>query len=455
MSAKTTYTHSVTLKRDRCKGCTNCIKHCPTEAIRVQKGKAKILQDRCIDCGECIRVCPYHAKIAMTDPLSVIDNYKYKIALPAPSLYGQFRNLAGVDRVIGALLAIGFDDVFEVARGADIVTEMTRAILRESNCKRPLISSACPAIVRLIRVRFPDLLQQIVPIVAPMDVAATLAKDEFAQKHSVPREEIGAFFLTPCAAKVTMLHQSLGGRKSEVDGAISILDIYGRINGLVDKILPLPAREYASFRGVGWARAGGESDALGNPNMLAVDGIENVIHALEEIENGKLNDLEYFEGNACAGGCVGGPLTFESGFVAQTRIRKLARDDAAKPPHLNNINMSRFYFSSPIEPNEIMQLDSDLSAALQKMEQMEQILAELPGLDCGSCGSPTCRSLAEDIVRGHALEMDCIFKLRERVGMLAEKIVELATQANPVAGETRKAKETEEKEQAKDGWLPI
>ena len=81
--------HSVTLDRDLCRGCINCVKRCPTEAIRVRDGKAKILSDRCIDCGECIRICPYHAKKPIVDPLSVMDQYEYTVALPAPSLYGQ------------------------------------------------------------------------------------------------------------------------------------------------------------------------------------------------------------------------------------------------------------------------------------------------------------------------------------------------------------------------------
>jgi Fe-S-cluster-containing hydrogenase component 2 len=94
------YYHSVTLDEDKCMGCTNCIKRCPTEAIRVRDGKAYIIAERCIDCGECIRICPYHAKIAVTDPLDAIDDYRYKIALPAPTLYGQFENLTSIDSVL-------------------------------------------------------------------------------------------------------------------------------------------------------------------------------------------------------------------------------------------------------------------------------------------------------------------------------------------------------------------
>lgn len=123
------YFHSVTLDKDRCKGCTNCIKRCPTEAIRVRDGKAKIIKEKCIDCGECVRVCPYHAKIVVTDDTEMMKNYKYKIALPAPSLYGQFKDMT-IGDILASLKTCGFDEVFEVAYAADIVSYITRIIIK-------------------------------------------------------------------------------------------------------------------------------------------------------------------------------------------------------------------------------------------------------------------------------------------------------------------------------------
>ena len=172
--------HSVTLKEDKCVGCTNCVKRCPTEAIRIRNGKAFIASERCIDCGECIRICPHHAKRARYTHMEDLGKFKYNIALPAPSLYGQFNNLDDIDYVLTGLKKMGFDQVYEVSRAAELVSEATRKLMYNAETgrglPRPVISSACPAVVRLIRVRFPDLCDHVLPLKSPMETAAGMAK---------------------------------------------------------------------------------------------------------------------------------------------------------------------------------------------------------------------------------------------------------------------------------------
>jgi len=418
------YFHSVTLNRERCMGCTNCIKHCPTEAIRVRNGKANITAERCIDCGECIRVCPYHAKLAVTDPLSDIENYKYKIALTAPTLYGQFKQMHEAFAVNSALVSIGFDEVFEVAKAADIASHFISQCVENNNIIKPIISSSCPVIVRLVQVRFPSLINHIVNIWSPMEIAGYIAKQEAMNKKSLKPNEIGAFFITPCPAKMTAIRHPIDRIASSVDGAISIADIYGNILENIDSALLQQGDIEASSFGLSWANSGGESASIGIDNSLAVDGIQNVIKVLEEIEDEKMNDLDFFEGLACPGGCVGGPLTVENGFVARNRIRKWAKS-LPKQFYKKSLAFTP-YFEQSILPNPAMKLDDDINKAMEKMRRIDQITDELPGLDCGSCGSPNCRALAEDIVQGQASIMDCIFKLRERVKELAEQVIDLS-----------------------------
>ncbi|NLV59560.1 MAG: 4Fe-4S binding protein [Clostridiales bacterium] len=423
--------HSVRLDKGRCKGCTVCLKRCPTDAIRVRGGRAHIIDERCIDCGECIRVCSYHAKYAQTDPLASINGFKYKIALPAPSLYGQFKKLISPSQVLEGLLKMGFDDVFEVAQGADIVTRAIRERMRSMDKERlPVISSACPAITRLIQVRFPELIPHIIDIRQPMELAAMVAKREFCQKHGAAPEEVGCFFITPCAAKVTAIRNPIGHENSSVDGAISMLEIYGLLASQMKSYTRGVSLSKATAYGVGWANNGGESQAVSPENSMAVDGIENVIRVLEEIENNKLQDLVFFEGSACTGGCVGGPLTFENSYVARGAIRVLMKgcdlthpDDKVNASYLNKYSIRT---DKPIHSNSALRLDEDVVEAMRKMEQMDEIVKSLPGYDCGSCGSPTCRTFAEDIVRGYCDRMDCIHILKDQLKIMAQRMVELA-----------------------------
>lgn len=429
-----TYFHSVTLDESKCKGCTNCIKRCPTEAIRVRKSKARIINERCIDCGECIRVCPYHAKMAITDPFDDIKNFKYKVAIPAPSLYGQYKNLKSRNQLLTALKMTGFDYVYEVARAAEIITEETKKLMDKGGCPKPLLSSACPAVVRLIQVRFPSLIDNILKLESPMELSAKIVKDEISKKENIPISDIGVFFITPCAAKVTSIKAPFEKETSFVDGAISIRDIYLKIFNNLSEVKEIEEIGKAGFQGIRWANSGGESLALGTDRFLAVDGIHNVIKILEEIENENLEDVDFVEGLACIGGCLGGPLTVENLYVAKTKIKKIIEE--AKNEIVSENKDSEYNYDLLWEGNfeykPVMKLDEDFAIAMKKLEALEAINDKLPGLDCGACGAPSCRALAEDIVRGNASETDCIFKLREKVKDLATQMMELEVKMPPV-----------------------
>lgn len=434
------YFHSVTLDASLCKGCTNCIKGCPTEAIRVRDGKAHIMEERCIDCGECIRRCVNHAKRAVTDGFERLEEWPYKIALLPPSFYGLWRQNGEGSRAAALVLELGFDEVFEVAVAADIVSRATRHLIEQGKLPKPAISSACPAVIRLMQVRFPALLPNIVPIEAPVEIAAELAKRQAEKRTGLSRDKLGAFFVTPCPAKVTAIKQPVGRARSSLDGAISMSAVYGaiaKISGLAVK--PLGIR--ASSAGVLWGTAGGEAQAVGVRSSVSVDGIHNVIRVLDEVERGRLYDIDYIEAQACVGGCLGGCLVSEDPFVGRLRLKDAAvRHASSKPVHSSEeviamLESGALGFQTPIEPRPVMKLDADLGRALEMMKELEKTVEMLPGLDCGACGCPNCRALAEDIVRGNAVLTDCIFLLRERVRELAEEMVVLARKVPPAMGQ--------------------
>lgn len=415
------YKHSVTLDISRCKGCTNCIKRCPTEAIRVRDGHAIIKEDKCIDCGECIRVCPYQAKKATFDRFEDFSEYKYKIALPAPALYGQFEDLDDVDYILTALLECGFDAVFEVSRAAELVTEYTRRFMKENKDKRPYISSACPAIVRLIALRFPYLAENLLPIMPPIECAARLARKEALEKHpELTDDDICVLFLSPCPAKISYVKNPLGVGYSAVTGALAINDFYFRIRAKSKEIKEPMTLFGTGIIGLNWAGTGGEATSLLSERYLAADGIENCIHVLDEIENGTIHNLEFVELNACNGGCVGGTLNVENPYIAKARLRSLRKylPISRNHPHGEELPDSVMLdeFEKILDGSSTAVLSEDRVTAIAKMSEVEKIYKTLPHLDCGSCGAPNCHALAEDIVRCEANEADCLIKLRDTLG---------------------------------------
>ncbi len=418
------YFHSVKLDPSKCHGCTNCISHCPTEAIRVRHGKAKIIKTRCIDCGQCIRVCQSHAKIAAADDFEALGAFKHNIALPAPSFYSQFPSDTSVDKILTAFLKIGFDDVFEVARGAEYVGVATRKLLEGGNLKKPVISSACPAVLRLMRERFPELLENVINIISPMEAAAMLAREEAREKTGLPDEDIGVFFITPCPAKVTSIKSPLTLEKSYVSGAIPSKDAFKKICHIIDDIEEVLPLSTSGAEGLFWAKIGGECKGTGVDDYMAVDGIDNVIKVLEEIEYGKVNTADFIEFAACTSGCSGGSLNIENPFLASRRIAQQSKKKP-EPQRIEDFDVGKFLWEKQVSGRIHSGFDEDLEKAMEKMERMDEIYESLPKLDCGSCGAPSCKALAEDIVRGYASKKDCIIVMREKLRDLAQQLADL------------------------------
>ena len=453
--APTKYYHSVQLNREKCQGCVSCVKLCPTEAIRVRNGKAEILADRCIDCGACASGCPYHAFTVKTDMLEGLSKFAYNIVLPAPSLYSQFPANVPLEDIWQGLQNLGFDEIFDVSLASEYIAKEIESYLKNyTGGRKPLISSTCPAVMRLIQVKFPELIKQVVPVLAPVEAAAIYVKREAAARKQLPTELIGVWFISPCPSKETNIRQSVDVQHTELTGSFSLSDIYGLLLKNMGGEHELNVRTGSSY-GLGWGTYGGELASAGITNGLAVHGIDNVYEILEQVSMNKMPQLDYVECNACQGGCLGGLLAAENKFVAESNLRQRIRQLREQEPADRQKTMARTMvlqdfpgsaaYRKRLVPRPMMQLDDDIMEAMKKFERMEEVLCSLPGLDCGACGAPSCQGLAEDIVQGKAHEIDCIFKLRASVHKLSQGMLELAKQI-PIYHEPKMLNNTEDED---------
>ena len=282
---------------------------------------------------------------------------------------------------------------------------------------RPLISSYCPAIVRLIQVKYPSLVNNIMRVNPPIDMSALYYREKL-KSSGIPENEIGLFYATPCAAKIAAVKSPVGEVESAVKGVININFLYNRIlNYLQRKYTetePPQTDDLLSSKGILWSLTRGEL-VHSNGRALAIDGIKNVNEFLENIENEKFDNIDFLELRACDESCAGGILISGNRFLTVERLKNRAdeyrarENDKLRKPLDGFLNLNEHGFLGSIEPRPIGKLDVDIAAALKKMERKRRLMCFLPGFDCAACGAPDCQTLAEDIVQGEGQISQCIF----------------------------------------------
>jgi iron only hydrogenase large subunit-like protein len=428
------YLNSVRIDRERCTGCLLCVKNCLVQAIRVRNGKAVINSNRCIDCGECVRHCPTRAVTTWAEPLTELKKYKVNIALVTPSFYAQFDTSVPSAVLWAGLREIGFDSAFDVPLAGDYIAEEIEAYLAACQGPFPVISSACPAVLRLLQTKYPELLSHVVPALAPAEAAAIYVRRETTRQLRISPEEVGIWFLSPCPAKGTNIHQSVDVRHTAVTGSFTLSSLYAPLTKAVKKLQgthnEFEEIPVGTSYGLSWGLKTGEIEATGERNALAVSGPKDVDEMFQQIMLGNLSDVKYIACYICAGGCIGGPSVAVNKFVAfknlQRRIslrrereREDRRDAMRAAEICENFPHSADYIK-PLQPKPVPPLDADFGKALEKMEALTELEKALPQLDCGACGAPTCRSFAEDVVRGYAEAGDCIMKGRRKGAEAAE-----------------------------------
>lgn len=423
--------HSVKISRDACQGCVNCIRVCPTEAIRIVDGEISIIAELCIDCGECLRSCSRKALGVEEDDWNRIRESARASIIADPVFFSQFSHYGQPEVLENVLSSLDMNVLLDEVEDSFDLSAYASAqlICRSQKTSLPLISVYCPSVLRMIQSRFPELLSRVLPVSSPLELAADLWK--MRTNSAAPMT-----LLAPCPSKITMVHEPQGRERSPFDYGVTIRRVARSIMaaGNVESASDSAAAK-RNNRWIAWARRGGESrhiQAFADKKLtvLAVSGMRNTLDVLQEVELGRLRGVDFIECRVCDTGCVGGVATADSRFLANLRLCnidtnwKISEKELARAEEL--YAMDFWSDTKEITPRPRLPLSDNVSDAMAKLQQMKEIYNGLPHIDCGSCGRPSCQAMAEEIVRGHGSAMDCIFKLREGIATLANKIVDLS-----------------------------
>ncbi len=428
--------HALKFRKEVCIGCSHCMNVCPTQAIRIREGKAELMDNYCVDCGKCYRACPVGAIIVEQDDFSQIFRYQQRVALIPSVLMGQFPEEVSLTQISSVLMELGFTHIYEVEHGVEVLRDQIVSYMENHKDNKPLMSAFCPAIVRLIQVRFPTLTENLVHLKPPLEIAASFYKQMLIDQGN-EEDEIGIFYITPCAAKIAAVKSPVGQDDSPITGVINMDFIFNKVYTTVKKgfigknTCQIPDMAPLKSTGVTWSATNGEAANIPG-RTLAIDEISNVIEFLEQLENEEKQDIDFLELRACDESCAGGILTSSNRFYTVERMRNRAAFAKSEEQKGN------YRYTSPgsvvqytdflrdnarvgsIQPRSMDKLDEDIAQAMKKMKKVHEIMDVLPYVDCGLCGSPKCSSLAEDIVQGQAQMNQCIFvqKRMEQQGTL-------------------------------------
>ncbi len=422
---------------ERCRTCFTCVRECPAKAIRINDGQAQVLPERCIACGNCVRVCSQDAKqvVSTLDQVEqLLDSSDPVAACLAPSFPAEFPE-ADVAELVGGLRSLGFDKVIEVAFGADLVAQRYRELLAEnSRDGERYIATSCPAITRFVEKHHPELTERLAPIVSPMIATARALHEEHG-------DDMRVVFIGPCVAK--KLEASTPGIEGEVDVAITFAELRRllfkrRVHqesvkpSEFDPPHPNLGALFPISRGM--LQAADIQEDLTNGDVVAADGRQEFVEAINEFEEGAL-DARLLE-VLCCSGCIMGPgMTCQTprfrrrAHVSQYVNSRVAGYDKQEwhkdMRRFGHLDLTRNYSADDQRLPEIS--DEDLRPVLARMgKQRPQ-----DELDCGACGYPTCREHAAAIVLGLAENEMClpyaIETLHKTVSELADSHRELAS----------------------------
>ena len=400
------------LKKSNCKNCYKCIRHCPVKSIRFSGNQANIVGNECILCGQCFVVCPQNAKEIADETERVkvlIDSGAPVIASVAPSFIANYDGV-GFEELKAALKKLGFADAEETAVGATIVKREYERLLNEDN-RNILISSCCHSVNLLIQKYYPSCLPYLADVLSPMQAHCKDIKQRYSNAKTV--------FIGPCVAK-----------KDEADYYTGITDAvltYEELTewfeaaGIVpEKKLDKSDESLARF----FPTTGGilktmQKNMRPDYTYLAVDGVENCMAALHDIEEGNIEHC-FIEMSACAGSCIGGPVMEKyhrmpvRDYYAVAHYAGKKDFDIAQPDPFTLRKEMEYIGRKLPYPSE-----SEIREALHRMGK----LRPEDELNCGSCGYNTCREKAVAIIQGKAEVSMCLPFLKERAENFSDNII--------------------------------
>lgn len=401
----------LTLKKSNCKNCYKCIRHCPVKSIRFSGNQAYIIGNECIMCGQCFVVCPQDAKqiVDETEKVKVLLQSGDPVFVSlAPSFVANYEGL-GIESMREALKKLGFFDVEETAVGATIVKKEYESMLAEGT-RDVLISSCCHSVNLLIQKYFPDVLPYLADVLSPMQAHCKDIKRRYPNAKTV--------FVGPCVAKKDEAQYYEG----IVDAVLTFdeLTAWLKAEGVEPENKPDSGDEgLARF----FPTTGGIlktfTEASANYSYMAIDGTENCIAALKDIESGKIHNC-FIEMSACVGSCVGGPVMEKfhrspiKDFLSVSHFAKKKDFDVVQPDSVElqkNFSAIQKKLQPPTE-NEIREI----------LRQMGKIKPS-DELNCGSCGYDTCREKAIAIYQGKAEISMCLPYLKDKAESFSDTIV--------------------------------
>lgn len=401
----------LTLKKSNCKNCYKCIRHCPVKAIRFSGNQAHIIGNECILCGHCFVVCPQNAKeiASETEKVKVLIHSGDPVYVSlAPSFVANYEGV-GIGAMREALQKLGFKDVEETAIGATMVKNEYERLLK--NEKRDIvISSCCHSINLLIQKYFPSLLPYLADVLSPMQAHCADIKKRHPDAKTV--------FIGPCVAKKDEAQHYEG----IVDAVLTYEELTQWLNeeGItLKKEMDSQRESKARF----FPTTGGvlKTMTLDQPEYeyMAIDGVENCIAALKDIEQGNIHHA-FIEMSSCVGSCVGGPV-MEKYHPSPVReymaVAKYAGDKDFGVAQPNEEDLRKYF--SPIERESKMPSESEIAAALRQMGKH----GKRDELNCGSCGYNTCREKAIAICQGKAEASMCLPYLQKKAEGFSDRIV--------------------------------